>query len=139
PCSPGARRRGEGGTSMSTVTTPDAQAPAEVRPASNPPISWKAPVVYGVVGLAVLLFFGILGRSGDATFALASSGDFFEISPIGVSSQLAGTLLGLVCLGIAGFAAMRTRDRRPVPAWAPATFMVAVVLAFLTWAAAGST
>lgn len=124
---------------MSTVTSPEAPAPAEVHSAGNPPVSWKAPIIYGVVGLAVLILFGIMGREGDATFALASSGDFFTISPVGVSAQLASILLGVVCLGLSAFAAVRTRDRLPVPAWVPATFVVAVVLAFLTWAVAGST
>lgn len=101
------------------------------------PVSWKGPITYGVLGLFVVAAFGLLGRPGTATFGIATRGDFFQISPVGVPARLTAVALGLLCIGLAAYATVRTRARRPIPAWVPGTFAAAFVLAFLTWAVAG--
>jgi simple sugar transport system permease protein len=125
---------------MSTTAVPPSSAPDlehALARADTAPTSWKGPITYGVLALVALLVFGLLGRPGTSTFAVATSTDFFQISPIGVPARLTGILLGLLCLGLAVFATVRTRAGATTPAWVPGLFAAAFILAFLAWAVAG--
>lgn len=119
---------------MSAPTTTDVQ-PTVV--GDRAPVSWKGPISYGVLGVFVVVVFGLLGRPGESTFAVATRNDFFTISPVGVPSRLTAVVLGIICLALAAYATWRVRAGERVPRWVPATFAVAFVLAFLTWAVAG--
>ncbi|MFE6236868.1 ABC transporter permease [Cellulosimicrobium sp. NPDC057862] len=124
---------------MSTATTTPAPAAAPERAAKPlPPISWKAPVAYAVIGLLSLVFFALLPAGGQqTTFRLSTANDFFQIEPITVSSTGASLFLSILALLLAGLSFWAARDRRKVGVWLPIVFGVAVVFAFLSWAGAG--
>ncbi|MGO1242127.1 MAG: ABC transporter permease, partial [Cellulosimicrobium funkei] len=124
---------------MSTATTTPAPAAAPERAAKPlPPISWKAPVAYGVIGLLALVFFALLPAGGQqTTFRLSTAKDFFQIEPITVSSTGAALFLSILALLLAGLSFWAARDRRKVGVWLPIVYGVAVVFAFLSWAGAG--
>ena len=124
---------------MSTATTTPAPASAPQRAAKPlPPISWKAPVAYAVIGLLSLVFFALLPAGGQqTTFRLSTANDFFQIEPITVSSTGAALFLSVLALLLAGLSFWAARDRRKVGVWLPIVFGVAVVFAFLSWAGAG--
>ncbi|MDM7830837.1 ABC transporter permease [Cellulomonas edaphi] len=119
-----------------TTVTPAATAPDKAKPLA--PISWKAPIGYGVVGLISLVLFGLLPDSGkDSTFVLSTGKDYFQIDPITVPAKATAIVLSVVALVLAVISWQATRNRRKVGAWLPIVFGIVVVLAFLTWADAG--
>ncbi|QJW37298.1 ABC transporter permease [Cellulosimicrobium protaetiae] len=124
---------------MSTATSTPAPASAPERaPKPLPPISWKAPVAYAVIGLLSLVFFALLPAGGQqTTYRLSTANDFFQIEPITVSSTGAALFLSILALLLAGLSFWAARDRRKVGIWLPIVFGVAVVFAFLSWAGAG--
>ena len=125
---------------MSTATTPAPAAPTASRPAAKPlpPISWRAPIAYAVIGLLSLVFFALLPAGGrETTFRLSTASDFFQIEPITVSSSGAALFLSILALMLAGLSFWAARDRRKVGVWLPIVFGVLVVFAFLCWAGAG--
>ncbi|UJP41248.1 ABC transporter permease [Cellulomonas palmilytica] len=116
--------------------TPSGAAPVQAKPL--PPISWKAPIGYGVVGVLSLVLFGLLPDGGqDSTFTVSTSKDFVTIDPITVPSKLTAIVLSLVAIALAAYSYWATSRRRKVGVWLPILFGIAVVLAFLTWADAG--
>lgn len=117
-----------------------ALAPVQQEPSAVvvAPRSWKAPIAFTVLGLVSLVFFGILGKSGEtSTFGISTPGDAVQIDPVGLPSQPVAIALSLVCLAIAAYSFLLVRARRAVPIWLTVTFAVAFVLAFLVWAVAG--
>jgi len=124
---------------MSTATTTAPAAPAAPRAEKPlPPISWRAPVAYAVIGLLSLVFFALLPAGGQqTTFRLSTAKDFFQIEPITVSSTGAALFLSILALLLAGLSFWAARDRRKVGIWLPIVFGVLVVFAFLSWAGAG--
>ncbi|RYV52064.1 ABC transporter permease [Pengzhenrongella frigida] len=102
------------------------------------PISWKAPIAYAVVAVIALIGFVVVAPKGlETTFTVSTSSDFFQIAPITVPSTATALLLCLVALVLAGVSFWATRSRRKVGVWLPSVYGVALVLAFLTWSAAG--
>ena len=61
---------------MSTVV-------AERAPEVRPGVSWKLPIVFGVVSVLALLLFGLRGEGGTSTFRLASDGDVVALPESG--------------------------------------------------------
>jgi len=103
-----------------------------------PPRRWRASVVMGVLGVVALVAFGVFGPGAASSgFRLGLGRD--DVATIAVPSRLASVALALLCLGLAGYAARSAARRRPVPAWAPALFGTAWVLAFLVWSVSGAT
>jgi general nucleoside transport system permease protein len=125
---------------MTTVLTPPPRsAPDEPEfLATLKPVSYKAPITYGVIGLISLVVFGFFSPAdADTTFTFASDSDWFQIPPISVPSRVTAIVLSIIALGLAGYALLAARGRRRVGPWLPVVFSLAVVLAFLTWAVAG--
>ena len=127
---------------MSTQTAPpevgslDAPAGSQVQAR----IAWRGPVVYVLLGLVSLVFFGLLTPAADETrFMVSTSRDFMDIAPFAVPSQVSALLLSVAALGVAGYATWLTLQRRRVPTWAPIAFGGLVLLAFLIWVMAGNT
>lgn len=122
------------------MTALDTQAPAAT-PARTEPLtrrSWKAPIAFGVLGLAALVLFGLLGKSGeDTTFVISTDNDWVQIGPVSVPSKATAILLGVLMLLLAAYAAWRAWNRQPLGRWVGALFGVLWVLSFLAWAVAG--
>ncbi|MGN8049815.1 ABC transporter permease [Curtobacterium sp. 22159] len=101
--------------------------------------SWKAPIAYAVFTVLAIVFFGLLHRSGDATFRLANAGDFIALPDVPLPATGTGIVV-IVLLALATvFAAVQVSRYRPVPLWLTAVFAVLFVIGFLAWAAAGAT
>lgn len=127
---------------MSTVS-PAAPGPARTlvptAGAVQARIAWRTPVVYLVVAVISLVFFGLLTPAAEeTTFMVASRSDAVQISAFAVPSRLTAILLSLVALGLAGWVTWMTSRRRQVAAWVPFAFGVAVLLAFLVWVMSGN-
>jgi len=118
--------------------TPAAAGAGQGQAKPLPPMSWKAPIGYGLVGVLSLVLFGLLPDGGrDSTFTVSTSKDFVTIDPITVPSKATAVVLSLVAIALATYSSWATSRRRKVGVWLPVLFGVAVVLAFLTWADAG--
>ncbi len=126
---------------MSAVAAPQRPAPragAERLPAALGRVSWKAPIALAAVALLALVAFVLTAPRGrDTTFTLSTAGDVVQIAPVTVPSTAAALTLCLVALALAGVAAWAAARRRRVGRWLPIVYGVALVLAFLVWAAAG--
>jgi simple sugar transport system permease protein len=126
---------------VSAVAAPQRPAPragAERLPAALGRVSWKAPIALAAVALLALVAFVLTAPRGrDTTFTLSTAGDVVQIAPVTVPSTAAALTLCLVALALAGVAAWAAARRRRVGRWLPIVYGVALVLAFLVWAAAG--
>jgi general nucleoside transport system permease protein len=122
------------------MATDTAAAPAATEPEVLLPISYKAPILMGVLGLLAFVLFGLRGPSGETTTFDFSLGDEAVAVPdLVVNSKTFALLMAAVCLALAGLAFMWARQRRKVPAWAIALYGVAFMMSFLSWVAAGKT
>jgi simple sugar transport system permease protein len=79
-----------------------------------------------------------MGPNQTAKFGISSSGDFFQLPVIEVPAFLAGLVLSVALLGLAGYALYLKTKSRPVPRWLPITFIVLFVVAFLIWLVGGA-
>ena len=123
---------------MAIDTTPAPAASADAEPEAQLPISYKAPIVMGVLGAIATVFFGLRGTAGDTTtFVLAMPGDTITLPDLVVPSRAFALLMGLVCLAIAGLSVRWARARKSTPAWAIAAFSLAFMASFLTWVVSG--
>lgn len=101
-------------------------------------VSRKAPVAFAAVtGLMALLLLA-QPRPGDAQFRLGAEGDALRLPDV----ALPGMLTAWVCVALAGAATIAAvllvRARRRVPAWLSFVFAFLLLVAFLSWAGAGS-
>lgn len=117
---------------------PAAPAPAPASQPVLPPITWTAPILYGVAALFSLVVFGLLeDPAAESTFTISTANDFIQVAPIVVPSKITAIVLSVVALVLAGISFQATRTRRKVGVWLPITFGIVVILAFLVWAVAG--
>ncbi len=123
---------------MSTTATAPPPAKEQAGTVSDKPVTWSLPVLLAALGLVAFIFFGILGPDKTARFGISSGGDFFQLPVIEVPAALGGTVLSIILLGFAGYAAyLKTRGQRP-PRWLPIAFTVLFVIAFLVWVVGGA-
>lgn len=123
-----------------TATTVDAAGPAGTAPAprAGAPVTWKAATGLAVVLALYALLLLLAPHEGSARFALSTSTDLVVLSTLVVPAMGTAWVCGAVGLVVLGYAVLRTRARRRVPAWAIAIFAAALLVGFLAWAAAGS-
>lgn len=121
-----------------TTTTPTSPAPAPAVEDTKPP-TWKIPVTLWVFGALALLVFGLGSESGArSTFGISTGGDFFQIPPASLPTQLTAIVMSLAMLALAGVATGYVLRRRQVPLWVPIGFAALFLLAFLVWAVEGN-
>lgn len=121
--------------STSTLTPPvenRSVAPVQAR------IGWRGPILYGI--LAALTVVLALTRDGEdrTAFIVSRSGDLFTIPNFSVPSQLTMLVLAALAVATAVWVTLRTRARRPMPAWVQVAFGVVVLTTFLVWVMAGN-
>ncbi|MDN4644657.1 ABC transporter permease [Arthrobacter sp. PsM3] len=105
---------------------------------SAKPVTWKLPVTLLVLAVVAFIVFGLLGPHGTAKFGISSGGDFFQLPAIEVPAYLAGIVLSVIMLGLAGYAMfLKTKNVRP-PRWLPVIFTVLFVVSFLIWVVGGA-
>lgn len=124
---------------MSTTDTP-LRTPSSPAPDAQPTVrerSWKNAIIFGVFGLFAPLVFGLGSPDGaTSTFEVTLPDAVLFVEPVGVPSQVAALVLGLLCLALAGLAVVRELQGFRTPRWVAALFGVAWVLSFLCWAVA---
>ena len=101
-------------------------------------VGYKAPSVMGAIGLLVLWFFGITGKSGDVSFELSRRQDLIQLDPIIFNSQTLGIVAGGLMLAIAaGSLALSMRNQR-TPVWVSSVYGLVGVISLLGWLATGN-
>jgi ABC-type uncharacterized transport system permease subunit len=99
----------------------------------------KAPVIFGFFTVVMALVIGLSDTTGDTTFRLATKADFVELPEITVPSVPTAWLL-VVVLAVCTLASIWLyTQRRNTPLWLVSLFAIALLVCFLTWAAAGGT
>ena len=123
---------------MATATA-TAPAPAPAEPEIVRPISYKAPIVMGVLGIFALIVFGLNGTSGESTtFDLTLGSEAFSLPDLTVPSMAFSIVMAVICLLLTGLALMWARQHKGVPAWALALYGIAFIMSFLSWVVSGA-
>ncbi|MPV36678.1 ABC transporter permease [Georgenia subflava] len=123
---------------MSAVTTRPPEPVQEERAAVLAPISWRWPILYGVLALLALVFFTLLPETGQSTtYQLSRGGDAWSIPNFAVPSTLSNWVLVAIMAALTAYVTYATMNRRSVGKWVPILFGIAFVLTFLTWVGAG--
>ncbi|WP_350269343.1 ABC transporter permease [Brevibacterium sp. CBA3109] len=118
------------------AATPAAKSSAQSKALT--PIAWKFPITYSILALVSLIFFGLIGRDGETTFRIATSGDLFAIPDVVVSSTVAGLVLSLILVVMAAASIYFALKRVTLAGWFPMVFGILFVVSFLAWAGGGS-
>jgi simple sugar transport system permease protein len=101
-------------------------------------VGYKAPSVMGAIGLLVLWFFGLAGKSGDVSFELSRRQDLIQLDPIIFNSQTLGIVSGVLMLAIAaGSLALSLRNQK-TPVWVSSVYGLVGVISLLGWLATGN-
>ncbi len=127
---------------VSTATLPSqvpAAAPEPLAVVERPP-TWRVPIALAVFGVLALVVFGFGSDSGQtSTFGITLGAEAFQINPVALPTRTTAIVLSVICLALAGFAALRVSRREQIPLWVTIGFAVLWLLAFLVWAIAGNT
>lgn len=105
---------------------------------SAKPVGWKTPVLLAAFALISLVFFGILAPNQTASFGISTGEDFFQLPALAVDAAVAGIVLSVLLLGLAGYAIYLKTKGQPAPGWLTVTFIVLFVAAFLIWVVGGA-
>jgi ABC-type uncharacterized transport system permease subunit len=121
-----------------TTIAPPAPAPEldEVRHVTV--TSWKAPITFVVVTALSALLLLVDSRAGNVRFRFSSEDDVVQVPSVSVP----GMTVAWVCVAVAAVACavvvLRVRAARSAPVWLSLVFAVVLLVAFLSWAGAGS-
>ncbi len=99
----------------------------------------KAPILFGVLTVGLLLIVAFAAQAGDTTFRLATPADFVQLPALTVPSTATTWLLVVVCALCTALSVRRFTQERNTPLWLVVVFALAWMVGFLTWAAAGAT
>ena len=101
-------------------------------------VGFKAPSVMAAIGLLVLWFFGIDGKSGDVSFELSRRQDLIQLEPIIFDSKTLGIFAGVLMLAIAAAALALAIRNHKTPVWVSWIYGLVGVIALLGWLATGN-
>lgn len=120
------------------VATPDDVVVREEAPQALKPVSRKTPIALTAVGLFSLVVFGLLQEGGrDITYRFSTGSDLLQIPDLTLPGRPTSIVLSVLALVLAGVSFALVQRRRPAGAWLPSVFGLLVVLALITWGAAG--
>ncbi|MHB1064163.1 MAG: ABC transporter permease [Georgenia sp.] len=123
---------------MSAVLTREPAPAQEERAVVLRPISWRWPILYGVLAVVAVVFFALFPEGGrSTTFQLSRGGDMWAIPNFAVPLTATNVILGALLVVLTAYVAYVTVQRRTVGVWAPVLFGIAFVLMFLVWVGAG--
>lgn len=120
------------------MTAESVEAAPSAPTTSLTPIAWKFPIVYTILALVSLIFFGLIGRDGETTFRVATGGDFFAIPDFVVSSSVAGLVFSIILALMAAASISVALKRISLGSWFPMLFGALFIVSFLAWAGGGS-
>ncbi|PFG33724.1 ABC transporter permease [Sanguibacter antarcticus] len=98
----------------------------------------KAPIAFSIVTVLMVLLVALSPREGKTKFRFSSDGDFFQIPDIAVPGTGVAWACIVVLVVLTLLAFVRVRTNKPVPVLVSVLFAVLVLVAFLSWAGAGS-
>ncbi|MDR0626542.1 MAG: ABC transporter permease [Bifidobacteriaceae bacterium] len=120
---------------MTSALLSPAKGPA-TEPLASPlaPISYKAPVAFGLLTLIAVGGFGFgLGSTARTKFSLASKTDFFQLPNFAVPSQFAVIVLCVLMMALTALSFYSALNRHKTKAWLASLFGLSWVLAFMVW------
>ncbi|HTL40380.1 MAG TPA: ABC transporter permease [Pseudolysinimonas sp.] len=99
----------------------------------------KAPIAMDVFALVALVLAFLAPRSGDSTFGLSTTADFFQIPQLVFPATAVVIVIAVLLVALAVIAHLYSARGRTgkVPLWLITVFGVLFLLGFLAWAAAG--
>jgi ABC-type uncharacterized transport system permease subunit len=121
---------------VSVITRPEETAPLThfVESAEKRRQRISTGVLIGAVGVLLILL--LTATNGSAKFALSDAFDEVQLPTVSVPGFITVAVCGVLCIGVAaGYLSGRLRGR--LPAVGGTVAGLAVVLGFITWAAAG--
>ncbi|WP_225753843.1 ABC transporter permease [Actinotalea sp. Marseille-Q4924] len=122
--------------STATATPSSASVSADLRHVTV--VSRKSALVLTVVTALMALLLLLSPREGDVQFRLGAEGDALRLPDVALPGMAtAWTCVALAAL-LAGVAWLRVRAERRLPVLVPILFAVLLLVAFLSWAGAGS-
>ncbi len=102
-------------------------------------VGFKSPIVMAVVGLIVLYFFGIAGRSGQTSFELTRKDDAIQLPAFEIASAQLGVIAGVLLLLLAVGSLLLSLRNQKTPIWLASVYGLIGVTALLGWLAADNT
>ncbi|MCG7416431.1 MULTISPECIES: ABC transporter permease [Microbacterium] len=124
---------------MSTTAAHPEAAPAADTLDTAVVVSWKAPIVYGVITVLAAVLFIVARQDGDAVFRISSPGEFIQLPEVVLGGVLTGAVCTVLLALVTLVSVLMVRARRRPPIWLAVVFAVVFMVGFLTWAAAGAT
>ena len=102
-------------------------------------VSWKIPIAFLIFTAVSILLFGAFRRPDDtSTFRLATPTDIIQLPPLVLPTFATTAVMIFILVALTIFAAVRIEAGKKVPLWASVVFILAFLIAFLTWADAGA-
>lgn len=124
---------------MSTTAAHPEAAPAADTLDTAVVVSWKAPIVFGVITVLAAVLFIVARQDGDAVFRISSPGEFIQLPEVVLGGVLTGAVCTVLLALVTLVSVLMVRARRRPPIWLAVVFAVVFMVGFLTWAAAGAT
>ncbi|ANC30884.1 ABC transporter permease [Isoptericola dokdonensis] len=114
-----------------SAATPDA-------PRRISTLSWKTPIVLGVVLALYALLLLLVPHEGSSRFSLSTPTDFVVFPVLVVPAMPTAWVCGAIAAVMLVLSVVATRAQRRTPRWAVGVFAAVLLVGFLAWAAAGS-
>lgn len=122
---------------MSTTAAHPEAAPAVEALDKAVVVSWKAPIVYGVITVLAAVLFVVARQDGDAVFGISSPGEFIQLPEVVLGGAVTGAVCTILLALVTVASVLMVRAHRRPPIWLAVIFAVVFMVGFLTWAAAG--
>jgi simple sugar transport system permease protein len=100
--------------------------------------SWKTPITFGVVTVLSFLLFVVFARPGVSQFRLTAEANLIQLPVIDLPTTATCIVVTILMAALTVWAFFIARSGRKVSLWSVALFGFLVLVAFLTWAGAGS-
>jgi simple sugar transport system permease protein len=113
--------------------TPGMFSKAEAKP------SLKAPLAMLAGALVVLIFFGLLGKTGNIDFVWSDKRETIQLPEFTVNSMLFCTIVGALLIAIGAFSLWLNLRNKKTPFWLIAIYALGSIMALLGWLATGAT
>lgn len=112
--------------------TPGMFSQAELKP------SLKATISMAVIGLIVLLGFGVFGKTGDVRFVWSEKQELIKLPDWTVNSMTLCISVGVILLLLAAVSLLWNRMNRVTPIWLTVVYGFFAIMALLGWLATGA-
>jgi len=123
---------------MTTLAETPSSAPVSADLRHVTVVSWKSAIALASVTGAVALLLLLAPRDGDVRFRFSAETDALRIPDVATPAMPLAWVCVVVAALVAVGAALLTRARAKVPSWMSLVLAVALLVAFLSWAGAGS-